>query len=133
GRTITWTSGAPSVATVSSTGLVSGVGAGVALIVAIVDGASGSSTITVGSPAISSISVSASPNLIVVGSTAQVTATPRDAGGNPLANRVISWSSSDESIAFVSSSGLVVGLGVGNVTITATSEGISGSTVIAVH
>ena len=133
GRTITWTSGAPSVASVSSSGLVTGVGAGVALIVAIVDGASGSSTVTVGSPAISSIGVSASPSLIVVGSTAQVTATPRDASGNVLSNRIIRWSSSDESIAFVSSSGLVVGFGVGNVTITATSEGISGSTVIAVH
>ncbi|MEP6766672.1 MAG: Ig-like domain-containing protein [Gemmatimonadaceae bacterium] len=133
GRTITWTSGAPSVASVSSTGLVTGVGAGVALIVAIVDGASGSSMVTVGSPAISSIGVSASPSLIVVGATAQVTATPRDASGNVLSNRVIKWTSSDESIAFVSSSGLVIGLGVGNVTITATSEGISGSTVFGVH
>ncbi len=133
GRIVTWTSGAPGVASVSLTGLVTGIAPGVALIVAIVDGASGSSTVTVSAPAIASISISGANQPLVVGGSVQFTATPRDAAGNALANRIVTWSSSDESIAFVSSSGLVIGVSVGNVTITATAGGISGSATIGVR
>ncbi|MDQ6611715.1 MAG: Ig-like domain-containing protein, partial [Gemmatimonadota bacterium] len=133
GRTIVWTSGAPGVASVSQTGFVTAIAPGVALIVAIVDGASGTAIITVSAPAISSIVVTASAPSITVGATSQLTATLRDAAGNTIANRVVTWTTSDESIAFVNSNGLLVGLGVGNVTINATAEGIRGSIVIGVH
>jgi uncharacterized protein YjdB len=47
GRSVAWTSDAPGVATVNSTGLVAAVAAGAAIITAAADGASSTSTITV--------------------------------------------------------------------------------------
>lgn len=133
GRSVTWTSGAPTVASVSATGLVTPIAPGVVLIVAVSEGVAGFSTITVQVPAVASVSVSGSVNSILVSGTVQLTATARDKAGAFLADRIITWSSSDQSTAFVTSSGLVVGLKVGQVTITATSEGVSGSTVISVR
>src|SRR5207248_4994386 len=67
-----------------------------------------------------------------VGQTTQLTATPQDAGGNPLAGRAITWSSGNASVATVSQSGLVTANAAGSATITATSEGKSGSAAITV-
>ena len=133
GRTVLWTSGAPGVASVTQTGLVTGIAPGVALIVAIVDGASGTSTVTVSAPSVASVTVTANPQSISIGATSQLTATLRDAAGNTILNRFVSWTSSDESIAFVNSNGLVVGIGAGNVIITATAEGIRGTTIVGVR
>src|SRR5213079_1846668 len=57
---------------------------------------------------------------------------PKDASGNALTGRTITWSSSDNSVATVSSSGLVSGVVAGSATITATSEGQSGPSAITV-
>lgn len=133
GRPVTWTSGAPTVASVSATGLVTPIAPGVALIVAVVEGVAGFSTITVQNPVIASVILSASSTSIAAGSTAQLTATPRDNTNAALPNRVVTWSSSDENIAFVTSGGLVVGIASGQVTINATSEGVRGSIIITVR
>ena len=133
GRAVTWTSGAPGVASVSPSGVVSAIAPGVAIVIAIIDGVTATSTITVALPPIASISVSpVDPSIAVLGSV-QMTAVPRDAAGNALAGRLITWTSADESIAFVSSTGLVVGFKLGSVRITATSEGVSASTLITVR
>ena len=50
GRLITWQSGAPGVATVSSSGLVTAVSPGVVVIVTTVDGVTATATITVNAP-----------------------------------------------------------------------------------
>lgn len=50
GKTVTWTSTTPSVATVTTTGLVSGLAAGTVAVTAMIDGVVGSSTITVSIP-----------------------------------------------------------------------------------
>ena len=47
GRIVTWTTGAPQVATVSSTGLVTGVAAGAAVVTATSEGKQGGSSVTV--------------------------------------------------------------------------------------
>jgi hypothetical protein len=59
-----------------------------------------------------------------VGGTAQLTATTRSASGGTLTGRQVSWSSNDQTIAGVSTSGLVSGVKAGSTTITATSEGV---------
>src|SRR5204862_8047129 len=67
------------------------------------------------------------------GSTVQLTATPKDANGNTLTGRVVTWQSSNSAIASVNGSGLVSGVAAGGpVTITATSEGRSGTSAITV-
>lgn len=132
GRPVTWQSGAPGVATVSATGVVTGVSPGTAVIIAAVEGQTGSSTITVRVPPVATIALApANPGIGVAGSV-QLVATLRDEDGNVLSGRALRWESSNEAVAFVSSSGLVIGFIPGTATITVTSEGISASTTVTV-
>src|SRR6266511_327269 len=133
GRLVTWASSNTSVATVnSSSGLVSGVAAGSATITATSEGQSGSAAVTVTPVPVASVAVSPATASILVGQTVQLTGTPKDASGNALSGRVVTWGSSNNSIATVTSSGLVSGVAAGSATITATSEGQSGASAVTV-
>lgn len=133
GRTVTWISGAPSVVTVNANGLVSAVGNGTAFVLALIDDVTATVLVNVGPPSISTITISPTDPSVIVGSGLQLTATLRDASGNALSGRIVTWSSADESIAFVSSTGQVIGIKSGTVRITATSEGVSASTIVTVR
>src|SRR5947208_393569 len=133
GRVITWQSSDNTIATVNGSGLVTGAGpGGPVTMTATSEGQSGTATVTVTVAPVAAVTVTPSSGTVAVGQTVQLTATPRDASGNPLTGRAISWSSSDNTIATVSSSGLVTGVVAGAVTITATSEGQSGTSAITV-
>src|SRR6266853_328242 len=133
GRAISWSSSSTSVATVSSSGLVTAKVAGSATITATSEGQSGTSAITVTPAPVASVTVAPASASVAVGATLQLTATPKDANGNPLTGRVVTWQSSNNTIAGVNGSGLVSGVAAGGpVTITATSEGKSGSSSITV-
>src|SRR5213079_104922 len=132
GRTVTWSSSNPAVATVSNGGLVSGVTPRSATITATSEGKSGTSSITVTNVPVATVDVTPPSASVQAGQTVQLTATPRDAGGNPLSGRTVTWSSSNTAGATVSNSGLVSGVTQGSATITATSEGKSGTSSISV-
>ena len=132
GRTVTWSSGSPGVASVSSLGAVTGIAPGTAVIVASVDGTQGSAMVTVRMVPVASITVTPPSAGTAVGQSITLTATTRDASGNLLSGRVVGWTSSDNTIATVSGTGAVTGVAVGNVTISATSEGQTGSSSITV-
>src|SRR5213596_1195862 len=132
GRVVTWSSDNTAVAMVDGSGLVTAVAAGSATITATSEGQSGTASVTVSTVPVASVTVSPSPASVQQGATVQLTATPRDANGNPLSGRVISWSSDNAAVATVSGSGLVSGVVVGSATITATSEGQSGTSSITV-
>src|SRR6266480_1361381 len=127
GRTVTWTSSNNSVATVSTSGLVSGVTPGSATITATSEGKSGTASITVTDIPVTSVDVTPPAATVQASQTVQLSATPRDANGAALSGRVVTWSSSNTSVATVSTSGLVSGVTPGSATITATSEGKSGT------
>ena len=132
GRTITWSSTSTSVATVSGTGLVTGVAAGSASVIATSEGKADTAAVTVTPAAVASVSVSPAAASILAGGTIQLTATPKDASGNPLSGRTITWATSNPSVATVTTSGLVIGVAAGSAAITATSEGKSGTASVAV-
>src|SRR5438094_582144 len=132
GRTVTWASSNKAVATVSNSGLVSGVTPGSATITATSEGKNGTSSVTVTNVPVASVDVTPPSASVQAGQTVQLTATPRDAGGNPLSGRTVTWSSSNTAVAAVSNSGLVSGVTPGSATITATSEGKSGTAAITV-
>src|SRR3989454_3922122 len=132
GRTVSWSSGNPGVATVSASGLVTGVSTGAATITAASEGLSGTAAITVTSVPVASVAVSPTTASVAVGQTVQLAATPKDANGNPLTGRTVSWSSGSTAVATVSASGLVTGVSAGAATITAASEGQSGTAAITV-
>ena len=81
---------------------------------------------------VASVDVTPQTAEVVVGHTAKLNATPRDASGAALSGRTVSWSSSNANIASVDNSGTVTGLVAGNATITASSEGKSATTAITV-
>jgi uncharacterized protein YjdB len=94
---------------------------------------SGLATVTVQPRAIATVTITPVGPEITVAQQAQLTATLRDASNAILTQRLITWSSSNEAVAFVSSNGLVVGVGAGSAVITATSEGVSGTTTVIVR
>src|SRR5213083_1386954 len=133
GRPVAWSSNNTPVATVTGTGLVTAKVAGSATITATSEGQSGTAAITVTPVPVASVTVTPATAGVAVGSTVQLTATPKDANGNPLTGRVVTWQSSNNAIASVNGSGLVSGVAAGGpVTITATSEGQSGTAVLTV-
>jgi len=129
---VTWSSSNTRVATVSSSGLVTGVTAGSVTITATGEEKSGNAAVTVKPVSVASVSISPASAAIPVGQTLQLTATAFDADGNPLSGRAVTWASSDPAVASVSGSGLVLGLVAGSATITATSEGQSGTLEVSV-
>ena len=132
GRAVTWASSNGAVATVSGSGLVSAVGAGSATISATSEGQSGTAAVIVIVVPVASVSVSPATANLQTGQTVQLSATPRDAGGNALAGRVVTWASSAPAIATVNGSGLVTGVAAGSATITASSEGRNGTAAVTV-
>jgi len=132
GRTVTWSSSNTSVAIADVNGNVTGLAPGSANITATSEGQSGTAAITVTNVPVASVTASPASASVPEGQTVQLTATPRDANGNPLTGRVLSWSSGNTSIATVNASGLVSGVVAGSATITATSEGQSGTSAITV-
>lgn len=81
---------------------------------------------------VASVSVSPAEQTLAPQQTAQLSATVKDAQGNALSGRVIDWSSSQPGAASVSSSGVVTAVAPGSATITATSEGKSGTAQVTV-
>jgi uncharacterized protein YjdB len=132
GRSAAWTSGGPSVATVSQTGVVTAVGVGSAVIFATVEGKTGSANVSVRRLAVTSVAVAPPSSNIGIGASVQLAATVRS-GATVLTDRVVGWTSSNDAVAtVVAGTGLVTGRKAGAVTITATSEGVSGTAFVAV-
>jgi uncharacterized protein YjdB len=77
--------------------------------------------------AVASVTVSPSPTVDTVGKTRQYQATILDANANLLSGRPVTWTSSDNSVMSVDASGLATAKNSGTATVTATSEGKSGS------
>ena len=132
GRTVAWTSASSAIATVSNSGVVSGVAVGSAVITATSEGKSGSQTVNVLPPPVASVSVTVASGNLQVNQTTQATAVTRDANNNVLTGRNLSWSSTNAQIASVSTAGVVTALTAGSTTIVATSEGKSGSAQVTV-
>jgi uncharacterized protein YjdB len=132
GVQFTWSSSNTSVATVSATGVVTGVAPGSVTISASAGGKTGTSSITVQLAPVDRIVVTPASPSVKEGSTVQLTATLYDARNNVLTGRTVTWSSSNTTRATVSSTGLVTAKVDGNVTITASSGGRSGSTTVTV-
>ena len=128
-----WTSSNTSVASVNSSGLASALGAGTTTITATYGSTVGRTTLTVTSATLSSISVTPTNPAIPKGFTEQLTATGIFLDGtNFNITTQATWSSSNDSVATVDNTGLVVGIGPGTATITAASGDISGTTTIMV-
>ena len=132
GRSVTWSSGNDAVATISSTGVVSAVAPGTAIITATSEGRTGTATLTVIPVPVASVTVSLAQSSLTVGSTTSATATLRSANGEALTGRAVVWSSSSAAVATVNEAGIVTTFAPGTTIITASSEGRTGSATLTV-
>jgi uncharacterized protein YjdB len=134
---VAWSSSSPAVATISNAagtnGLATSVGSGQTTITATQGSVTGSTTLTVNAAALSSIALSPLNSSIALGATQQFTATGTytDGSTQDLSSSAL-WSSSDMTIFTVNTTGLAASVTTGTATITATANGVSGSTNLTV-
>ena len=136
GGTLTWSSTDDELASVSATGVVTTKKAGSVTIIATVNGVNGTQSLTINAPpaaSVSTVTLSTTSSSLAVGQTAQVSVVLKDASGNILSDRSIGWSSSNTTIATVSVTGVVTAVGGGSATISATSEGKTGTLPMTVQ
>src|SRR5207249_1236164 len=133
GRVMAWSSSDTTIAKVSGSGLVTAKAAGSANVTATSEGQSGTAAITVTVVPVASVTVTPATASRQAGQTVQLTATPKDASGNPLSGRTVTWASNNTTAATVNGSGLVTAVVAGVATITATSESQSGTSTITVQ
>lgn len=123
-KSVTWSTDNSSIATVSTSGVVTGKKAGTATITAKTDDGNYRATCkvtvtgTAATVAVTGVSLSSTSTSVAVGST--VVLTPTVAPSNA-SNKAVSWASSDMNVATVSN-GTVTGQSVGTATITVTTS-----------
>jgi hypothetical protein len=133
GRTVTWQASTTTVATVSATGVITTVGVGTSTITATSEGQSGGALLTVTPVPVATVTVTLAASSIPLGTVGdQATAVLKDASGNVLQGRTVTWQSSSTTVATVSATGVITTVAVGTSTITATSEGIIGTASVTV-
>ena len=122
-KDVTYSSSNTAVATVSNTGLVTGVSAGTAVITASAATATGSVTdtitITVSNIAVTGVSLDPTSISVAAGKTATITATVLPAN---VYNKNVIFASSNTGVATVTNAGVVTGIAAGKATITATTQ-----------
>jgi trimeric autotransporter adhesin len=133
---VTWSSANGAVASISnapgSQGLATAAAAGTTTISATSGTVTGSATLTTAS--VQSIAVTPTGFVGVVGSSQQFRATATlSNGATQDLSSLVSWSSSDPSVATISTSGILTALGTGTVTVSATTAGITGSTSVRIE
>ena len=121
-RPFVWSTSDGTVASISPSGLVTGIRPGSAKISVTAEGQSANFVVIVPPPPIASLTVSLAQPTIPTRQTTQAIAVARDASGNVLTGRVVTWSSLNPTVATVSSSGFVTALVEGSATIRATVE-----------
>jgi len=118
---VSWSSSDNSIATVSSTGLVTGIATGNATITVTTQdgGKTAQSSIKV-TPVIGVTGVTLDPAMTIgLGTSKNLIATVLPASA---VNKNVSWNSSDSTVARINASGLVTGLKLGSTTVTVTTE-----------
>ena len=129
---VLWSSSNSIVATVSPQGLVTAVGNGTAQITATAGNASASVPVTVAQTPGRIVIEPMTATLMAIGDTVQITATVLDQNGQLVAGAVVTWQSSDESVATVTPEGLVTAVGNGTAQITATAGNASATATVQV-
>ncbi len=137
GKTFTWTSSNTTVATINTSGLATAQDAGSTTITASVDGKSGTASLTVTEPpppppVVDRVAVSPSSPSIEEGETQQFSATAYEADNTQITGKTFTWSSSNTTVATISTSGLATAQDAGSTTISAEVDGKSGSASLTV-
>ncbi|MGH7505997.1 MAG: Ig-like domain-containing protein, partial [Longimicrobiales bacterium] len=129
GRTVTWSSSDPSVASVNGSGRVRAKKAGSVIITATSEGVDGTASITV-QPPVETVQVRPGFTIVRVGVTIQYSAELRAADNTVLTGKTVTWTTSNGGVATIDANGKLTTRGTGAVVVTATCEGKSGSSLV---
>ncbi|MEO7102203.1 MAG: Ig-like domain-containing protein, partial [Gemmatimonadaceae bacterium] len=132
GATVFWSSLDSTVATVTTTGVVTGKALGSTQIAASAGGQSAVVPVAVVPVALASIAILPAQANVTVGTTVALQAIAYDATGQVLTGRSVVWATSAPQIATVDGSGTVTGVSAGTATITGASEGKTASASVIV-
>jgi hypothetical protein len=133
GRLVSWTSSDPTVVRVDSDGNTTALKVGSATVTAALDGKQGQTLVEVlPPPAVASVRVMGDVANLEPGESRLLYPRIRSANGADLDGRQVAWSTSDSTVVRVLQNGEITGVRGGTATITATSEGVSGSVTIII-
>ncbi|HEY7945088.1 MAG TPA: Ig-like domain-containing protein, partial [Casimicrobiaceae bacterium] len=132
GASVAWSSGNQAVATVDSTGRVTGKSVGIASIRAQSGNATSFATVTVLTIPTGTVTVTPGSVTVNLGSTTRFSATVRDPSGQTLSGRAISWTTSQPFVATIDANGVATAVGPGSTVVTASSGGVNGSATLTV-
>ena len=130
--TITWSSSDTNVATVDGSGRVIARAVGTALITVGAACCTGDEVAIQVTQEVAGVQVSPGSASLTPGTTRQFAAEAQDSNGHSISGASISWSSTNTSVASVSSSGVVVANSTGSATIRASSSGWMGQASVSV-
>jgi len=111
---VSWSSNPSANASVSASGLVTGLSAGGVTVTATAGGISGSANIQITPAPVAVVAITPDSLVLGVGTGPRATVEARDAGDNVLSGRTVTWSSLDPAIATVAQTGVVTGVSVGD-------------------
>ena len=132
-QTATWSSSPPTIASVNTQGVVSGLAIGAAQLSAVYQGVTGSATVNVGKPVLLSITISPNQASLPVDESKQLQANGNFSDGSiQNLTQSVTWASSAPTIATVNATGTVAAVKIGTATISATSASITGSASVNV-
>lgn len=129
--TAAWDSSNPGVATVSTSGLVTAIATGVAIIKASDAVATGTLVMTVVATTVKSLLI-VGPATIPTGQTSQLTASVSTTGSRQVVTGGVVWQSSNPAIVTVSDAGMLTAVSKGTATITASYQGVIGTLTVTV-
>lgn len=129
---VAWTSSNSAVVTVSATGTATAHDAGVADVTAASGGRSATIRLVVQPVPVASVQMVPQTIALVTGVTSQLSVVVRDAGGQALSGRPVTYVSSEPAIAPVGVNGLVGAVAAGNAVITASVEGRTATAYVTV-
>jgi uncharacterized protein YjdB len=136
GRATRWSSDGEGVAAVTQAGHVTAVSPGTAHVTAASEGKRATATIVVRPrPAVPVARLELRPTQLTLapGESRTLVATPRDAEGRELADRTVTWRTTDATVATVDAAGTVTARAPGGVIVTATSETIGATASLVVR
>ena len=134
GRNIAWLSSDTSVVAVSTSGVVTALAPGITSVHAISEGSYASADVRVSGPpgAVATVTLIPAAASVMIGESLQLATILEDEIRNVATDRPVTWTSSAPSVATVSASGRVTGVGRGSAVIEAMSEQKSGTATVTV-
>jgi hypothetical protein len=133
GRITTWSTNTPTVISITSAGIVTGLSLGTARVIAASEGVADTVQLSVTNVPVDKVTVSPVQISVQEGSTTQLRAVVTDSTGREVSDRPVEWLTSDPTKATVSSTGLVTAIAAGAVNIGATSETRLGQSTVIIQ